>query len=333
MLKAYSIREKVFDLNINETQSGNIEKIIKRVLGEDEHGKPGEVKLFNTDKNIENHKLHRFATEIMKEPSNSEKVEAFCDRLAEDLLKAELIEDQSTRNKNILEGVLIVKITEDRLILLKFEDVEVIDRITFEIRSTIGLDRAYLKAAIFTGDETTIRIIDRQRQVANFWSSKFLELIPVRTDEDNTLAVANSITRQEVLNEETYSKEEIKTATFVLAEYLTKESHFDLREASDLLLAKFPGKPLELTSLFQVGFLQSIDEQFDVSTKAINVAFQRKVKLNEYVTLVINNIFMARNGQLINEQMINSSREIGIRIDDSCFNDVLEILGNSLPNG
>ena len=326
MLKAYSISDMVIDQKINETQAGNLEIIVKRVLGADEQGKPGEVKLYKTDKNIENHKLHWYAKEILNQLPIPQKMETFCNRLAEDLLKAELNEDQLTRNKNILEGVLIVKISGERLILLKLEDVEAIDPNTFEIKSIIGLDRAYLKAAIFSGDESSIRIIDRQRQVANFWSSKFLELVPVRTDSDNTKAIVDAINNQQALNNDIFTVEEIETATSVLAEYLTYESHFDLQEAGELLQVQFPNKPNLVSELFHPTFLQSIDEQFDISGKTIKTAFQKRIRLNEYISLVIDNIYMVKGSQLIDESQVLSNRVLGISIDESYFDDVIETL-------
>lgn len=326
MLKAYSIRDRVIDKKINESQARNLEIIVTRVLGADEQGKPGEIKLYKTDRNIENHKLHWFAKEILNQPPIAQKMEAFSDRLAEDLLEAEMNEDQSTRNKNILEGVLIVKISWERLILLKLEDIEAIDPITFEIKSSIGLDRAYLKAAIFSGDESSIRVIDRQRQVANFWSSKFLKLVPVRTDVDNTKAIADAINNQQLLNDDTFTAEEKETATLVLAEHLTKESHFDLQEVSDLLKAKFPDKLLELSSLFQANVLQTIDEQFEISIDTINAAFRKKIRLNRYITIVMDNFYMAKDSLLFDEKQFLSNNVLEIVVDDSCRDNVLASL-------
>lgn len=323
MLKAYSIRDLAVDRKIDETQARNLDIIITRVLGADELGKPGEVKLYQIDKNVSNHKLARYSKEFLNQPIQKKYADAFCDQLADDLLKAEFTEDQSTRNKNILEGSLIIKISSERLILLKLEDVEAIDPTTFEIRTSIGLDRSYLKAAIFTGDESSIHVVDRQRQVANFWSSKFLQLIPVRTDLDNTQIVADAINNCQVLNKETFSTDEISKATPLLAEYITNESHFDLQETTQIILDKFPDKINEVTSLFQHDFLQSIDEQFDISGQVVAAAFRRKIILNELVTIVISNIYRAKSSQLINFKDILSTGELNIKVQDDYLKNVL----------
>lgn len=323
MLKAYSIRDLAVDRKIDETQAQNLDIIITRVLGADELGKPGEVKLYQIDKNVSNHKLARYSKEFLNKPIQKNYADAFCDQLADDLLKAEFTEDQSTRNKNILEGSLIIKISPERLILLKLEDVEAIDPTTFEIRTSIGLDRSYLKAAIFTGDESSIRVVDRQRQVANFWSSKFLQLIPVRTDLDNTQIVADAINNCQVLNKETFSTDEISKATPLLAEYITNESHFDLQEITKIILDKFPDKINEVTPLFQHDFLQSIDEQFDISGQVVAATFRRKIILNELVTIVIGNIYRAKSSQLINFKDILSTGELNIKVQDDYLENVL----------
>jgi len=323
MIKAYSIGKSVVDHNVDKKQTENLEIIIRRVLGQDELGRPGEVKLYKVDKNISNHKFSRYAEDFLHHELNEARASVFCDQLADNLLKAELTEDQSTRNKNILAGILIIKISSESLILIKLEDVEVIDPITFEIKSTIGLERAYLKAAIFTGDESSVRVIDRQRQVANFWSSKFLQLIPVRTDLDNTQIIADAINNHQVLNEETFSSEEIDTATSILAEYVTKGSHFDLKDATELLQEKFPDKKPEMSSLFQSDFLQSIDEQFEISSKAINIAFRKKIKVNEVTTIDISNFYHAKKGQFIEIEEIQKTRMLKIKVQDDYLDSVL----------
>lgn len=324
MLRAYTIKDIVVDREIDASQAKNLNIIITRVLGQDELGKPGEVKLFKIDKNIENHKLCWYAKEMLNQPSDKQRMIDFCDQLADDLLKAELTEDQLARNQNILEGILIIKLTPGRLILIKLEDVEAIDPETFEIKSIIGLDRVYLKAAIFTGDEQSIHVIDRQRQVANFWSSKFLKLIPVRTDSDNTQYVADAINKNQVFNQDTFTEGEIEIARSVMADYITKESHFDLQEINDLVHVKFPEKSNKIESVYNHEFLQSIDEQFEVSGSIVAVAFRRKIQVNELVSIIINNIYRAKCSQLIDGERVRSTRTLEIQVEDAYLNGVLE---------
>jgi len=332
MLKAYSIKETVIDQEISQPRAQNLDIIIKRVLGEDEQGKPGEVKLYRIDKNIENHRLRWFVKEVLNQLQDEQKMEEFCDQLAGDLLRAEFIEDETIRNKNILQGVLIIKITEQKIVLIKLEEIEAIDPITFAIRSNIGLDRAYLKAAVFTGDESSIRVIDRQRQVANFWSSKFLQLIPVRTDLDNTQIIANAINENKVLNNDAFTNDEAKNVNSMLAEYVTKESHFDLQEVKDILQVSFPDKPSTISSLFQADFLQSIDEQFEISGKTISAAFRKTIQVNELVTIVISNIHRAKNSQFIDGEKVRSTRVIEIVVEDAYLNDVMATFTEHRPD-
>lgn len=322
MLQVYEISDQVTKRDIDANQTEKIQVIIRLVLGEDRMGKPSETRLYKVDENKKSHKFIEYKKNFMDKSATSDQNNRFCDGLADDLLKAELVEDKTQRNKNIKEGTLIVEVTSTRLVVMKLEKVNTIDFDTFDIKTNIGLDRDYFKAAVFTGNTMEIKVVDRQRRVANFWSSKFLELVAVRTSADNTDFIADAVNNNQLFANDIFFDGELEDATKIVAEYLISERSFDLQEISEIIASNFPEKQLDKDELFEPDFLNSIDEQFEISHRKLSVAFCKKIKLNDYTTLVIENYPITKKSQLLSV----SGDLVKIKIDDDRLSEVRGLL-------
>jgi len=89
-------------------------------------------------------------------------------RFAEELRLSELKRD-GTRNKQITEGNLFIKEESNRLILLKLENIEVIDKEkNYEMRTSFSTESNYYKGCILGDDLKSITIIDISKSVAKY---------------------------------------------------------------------------------------------------------------------------------------------------------------------
>ena len=93
--------------------------------------------------------------------------------MAEKLRVAESKAD-GTRNKQITEGYLFVKQEKHQLILLKLENIEVVDKEkNYEIRTSFSTEANYYKGCIFKNNLEDIIIIDKNKSIAKYWRKDF----------------------------------------------------------------------------------------------------------------------------------------------------------------
>ena len=118
-------------------------------------------------------------------------------KIAEDLLRAECKTD-NTRNATIREGLLFIKANSNSILIMKLENLTVIDKVTFEIKNELGKEKDYFKVCIFNGEYSDIKIFDKNKTAAKYWYKKFLKLTRKRTSEDNTIDIIDLLSQDKL---------------------------------------------------------------------------------------------------------------------------------------
>lgn len=180
LICVYNISDKVEKrTDITDSYIDNINKIFVNLLGDREEGISGQARRYAIDPDLEMHKLLKLKRDYFNSQRTEELIN-FLDSFASDLLQAELVQGRKDgnkrRNKRIAQGTLLIKMLENKIILLKLLELDGIDKETFEIIGELGAVRNYYKAAIYSGKE--INIVDKNK--SKYWVEKFLNVQPVR---------------------------------------------------------------------------------------------------------------------------------------------------------
>ncbi len=296
--------------DIDDQKKENITKVIREILGPSESGKVGEINKYkiNLDE-FPDHKLARVSSVQNRQNAN----EQFWDSFATDLLKAELVTDgkgEFRRNQTILQGILIIKATDQRVIFLKLEETLTwVDKQTFTISEALSIDKKYYKAAIYDG--LSINVIDKNANIAKFWVSVFLKIEPLRTPTINTSDLMNLFTQKKIFSPDIYEEEDYPKLKTEFQNYINTETEFDLEEFSDLLRG-IPGMDqYERMGIYSTELLSTIDNNFVLDKQVIDHALTEVLTPNKYAKVTVSNFPNARKGQNISYE----KNRIIIRID------------------
>lgn len=315
IVRVFDISDKVTVNDIDDSKKQNILKIFSELTKETHL-----ITNCYLDTESTNHKsspIYYFHTFSDKENFNYQKI-------ADDLLKAECKSD-GTRNSTIRQGLLFIKADQSMITIMKLENLEVIDKETYEIKSELGKEKDYFKVCRFEGNYDDIKIIDKNRTAAKYWYQTFLGLTRKRTSEDNTQDVIDLISNDELFVEEIVNKgnyDEIRRFTEF---YLFDNKKFD---KSDLFNELNSSGLLELKKEDELFSDKSnkIDSDFDIYEKAINRKYQRKIQTSREITIETKNYL---NSIRDNELIFNEKdKTIKIVIDEEYLESVKEKLEN-----
>lgn len=270
--------------------------------------------------------LDRAASDYENSPmyyfNESSREESDFKKIADDLLKAECKSD-GTRNSTIREGLLFIKEAKASITIMKLEKLEVIDKDSYEIKSELGKEKDYFKVCMFTGDYADIKIIDKNRTAAKYWYQKFLGLTRKRTSEDNTEDLISLLKDDKLFENFVREKENYKEIKRFTEYYLFDNRKFD---KSDLFNELNSSGLIELNKedeLFSDDSKQ-IDSDFDISEKALNRRYCRKIQTSNDITVETKNYLESLRD---NEMIFNENdKTLLIMIDDDYLPKVKEKL-------
>jgi len=292
----YSIGEVVEpDDSLTQEKKDNLGKIIRDVLGVEETGQPGEIRKYKIEEgNAETHKITYFRHHFLDGKSDESKLSEFMKSLAQDLLNAELVkgkEGELRRHKRITPGILIIKYSKSKLLLLKLEETNSIDKKTYETRSSFMSDKRYFKAAVITGE--SIYIIDNSRRVANYWAEKFLKLIQVRDNITNTTKLAKLLTEDKLISSMITDEEERKTTKRILQQLAFEQSYFVADRWLDEINNELPEgveNYATIQDVFAPDALEQLDDMFQIDKKIISKKLKTILTVAENITIQAINI-------------------------------------------
>lgn len=244
--------------------------------------------------------------------------------IADDLLNAELKADQ-TRNSTIREGLLFMKTVDNSLTIMKLEKLEVIDKGTYEIKSELGKEKNYFKVCTFFGDISDVKIIDKNRTAAKYWYEKFLGLTRKRTSEDNTNDVLKLISERKLYKKNIVDMDNYHEIERFTEYYLFDNKNFDKSN----LLNELNSSGLIVSNREDELFSEDseyIDSDFEISEQALNIKYQRKIRISDEITVITKNyIESMRDNQISFDER---NKKITIIIDDQFLDSVKESLSN-----
>lgn len=243
-------------------------------------------------------------------------------KIADDLLKAECKED-GTRNVTIRKGLLFIKAHGLNITIMKLEKLDVIDIDTYEIKSELGKEKDYFKVCSFSGNYGDIKIIDKNRTAAKYWYQKFLGLERIKTSEDSTADVIQLISDKNLYKEEIVDRDNYEEIERFTEFYLFDNRRFDKSDLFNKLNSSGLIQLRREDELFSEKS-ESVDSDFDISVKAINNIYSRKIKVSDEITIITKNYLESiRDSQLIFEE---NYKKITITIEDEYLNKVKEKL-------
>lgn len=325
LIHIYNISDVVTKrTTIDEEQRRNIGKVFNKLLGENELGIPGEVRRFVVDsEENKNHKLLTIKNNFFNKDSTDELV-MFLDSFAEDLLNAELVEvsGEKRRHKRITQGMLLIKMLASKIIFLKLEEIPSIDKETFEITDSFGIDRKYYKAAIYSGEE--VNVVDKNKTVANYWVDKFLNIKQLRNDFSNTQDLVSVIKDKRLFKREIIESDLGKVIYKCAQDYIFTESRFDSDDMYNAIMNKIDCDELSKDDIFVLSELNKIDSDFIIDKKIVEDSYKKRLKVNDNITIDSKNIYTAIKAQYLVKEDIY----LKVRIESEYLDEIAEMFEN-----
>lgn len=245
------------------------------------------------------------------------------DKFADELRLAELKGD-GTRNKQITEGNLFIKRESNRLILLKLENIEVIDKEkNYEMRTSFSTESNYYKGCILGNDLKNITIIDKNKSVAKYWREGFLNLLLNRDEYQNSKELIELLKGDELFTTELKNKsnfQEIKSQT---ENFIFQQNSFDKVKLANNLCEKKLIEELDLNKIYSAES-KKLDSEFLISKKALKEDYNKTIYLSEETKIYTENYV-----QLLKRQGIEyQDGKIILSVDDDYINKLPEELKN-----
>ena len=315
---------------LSEEQINNIE-----ILIEDKTDSLDSVSVLYTTENDEEHFIQKFNDNHFTENLDEDKIENDLDYYTERLVQAEKVEDQNgtiRRNKNITAGILFLKYTTEKLILLKLESTEIVDRESFESRPELGTDREYYKIAIIEKDSLDrIHIVDRNKKIAKYWAESFLNLSRIRDSFTNTEDLINFLDIESILSKDIWQDETSHNrAKRRLEEILFDSYVFNKSDIFQDLVSHeeigFSSEEITEEEVFNQNSINVLDDEFRINKDVVYRYRREKLYLSEEIVIDVKNFGAQKKSRRI--KLDDNEGTITIAIDPNKLNDIKEKFKN-----
>lgn len=322
----------VYDINddysrhadVTSIQETNLDRLFGKLLGKDRKGKVGNTRLFKL--NAKSPLVNYRSAFILsgKTPDNTE----IFDALAKKMVKSEMILDGKDekgvdlcrRDARIRPSLLIIEYSDSHIVLLKLESIEGINKDTFAEEQQITSGKNSYKSAIMNSEEI-IKVVDSSPNIAMYWSKRFLQLEPVRTDEINSKILIDNIINDKAYSSEFVANTDFKQLKDKIINKIIETTHsanrvFVLQDFIDELSQ---GSEINLDS-FDKLFIESFDNSFDLIPDVIDKPFKAKFRVNQFTKIDIDNFWEARKTDRIDYDP--DANEIIIKVDENQRQDI-----------
>ena len=265
-IKVFDISEDAYEEKLEKKDIQNIKKVFQKIF---------------SSENADHLRIDCSAREdsILNKYMNSRTIFNMYE-FAESLRGAELKKD-GTRNKQITKGNLFIKKEDEQLILLKLENIEVVDKEkNYEMKTSFSTEANYYKGCIFDGNLNKVVVIDRNKTIAKYWREDFLKLSLNRDSYQNSIDLIDLLKENKLFSENISSKgnlQEIKEAT---ENYIFKNESFDKTQLKELLVEKSLIRDTELNLVYSESS-KNIDTGFEISKKAIKKRYHKEIFVSE----------------------------------------------------
>lgn len=297
VFKAYDVADNVSARDkLSDEQIENIEVVIKMVLD----NLPLTKVLYQVPPDRvmdETHPVVRYNSNVFNKKLRVEKKSAReLDYLAEKLLFEEQIEEKDgtrRRNKKIKEGLLFAKHTEESLVLLKFEETKIIDKTTFKPIDGLSIDKQYYKIVVIHKNKyKDIMIVDRNKVVAKYWASGFLELERQRDSFVNTTDLLDFLEEDKLINPKIdFTEEEYRDVKQQVRDMLFDSKTFDKDDIFSSIIIDTDSHQLNSDDLFDATVFNMIDSEFILDKEAISKKYGKTIRISDSLKLVTANLY------------------------------------------
>ncbi|WP_285014396.1 hypothetical protein [Lactococcus garvieae] len=273
-IKVFDINDTIREESLSEIAKENIEKVFLKIFS------PSNTAHLKIDCYVDNGSI--------LERYEKEKEKFDLDAFAIELHEAEKKTDGS-RNKQITEGYLFIKRVNSRLMLLKLENIEVIDKEkNYEMKNSFSTEANYYKGCIFEGDLKNITIIDKNKSIAKYWRDDFLNLSLIKDDFKNSQELVSLVKSGKLLSENINSQDNFEIIQNKIENYIFENDFFDKIRVADLLRSSNLISQVDLNDIYSEDS-KVLDTEFEISKKALKEGYKKTICLSEYTKIYTEN--------------------------------------------
>lgn len=273
-IKVYEINEEVVEEQLKPIDKENINKIF--------------LKLFSVD-NTDHLKIdcHAKDNSIFQRYKKNQREFNMAD-FASKLGNAERKSD-GTRNKQITSGNLFIKRDIEQLLLLKLENIEVIDKEkNYEMRTTFSTESNYYKGCIFRDNLDDITVIDKNKSIAKYWREGFLDLSLNRDEYQNTKVLIELLKNKTLFSKKLIELPNYNEINNLTENYIFDNSFFDKVGLANILREKSMIEEMVLNDIFS-DQAKEIDTEFSLSSKAIKENYKKTILVSAETKIYTDN--------------------------------------------
>lgn len=272
-IRVFDISDNIKEEKIGDIAIENIEKIFN--------------KIFST-KNTDHLMIECYANNnsIVKRYSGDKNFDLriFSDELHEAEKKLD-----GSKNKQITSGYLFIKRDGNKLMLLKLENIEVIDKErNYEMKSSFSTEANYYKGCLFEGKLDKITIIDKNKSIAKYWRERFLDLSLKNDEYQNSNKLISLIKNIKLFSNEINSQKNFNEINSRVENYIFENSSFDKKIFADLLRSEGLIDQIDLNLIYSEES-KGIDSEFLLSKKAIREKYNKTISVSTFTKIHTDN--------------------------------------------
>lgn len=294
--KAYDIGDEVVSRpELSGEQIDNIENVISMVVESLSQNKVY-YQVPNNKSSDLSHPVVKYNKEIFsKKRVKSDKINLVIDSLAEKLLYEEQVEERNgvrRRNKKIKEGLLFAKHSPEKLILLKFEEVKIMDKTTFQPIEGLSIDKQYYKIVVIEKNGfNNIMVVDKNKVVAKYWALGFLELERQRDSNVNTNDLIKYLEDDTLINSNIdFSDDEYQDIKEQIRDYIFDNSIFDKDDVFSSLSFNTKKHAIDSTDLFSKNTFEVLDSDFYIDKNVVIEKYKRTIRISKSAKIMVDNL-------------------------------------------
>lgn len=333
--RAFDIAESALERpKLNEEQIDNIEQVIRVIIDNLSTNKiyyqiPEHRSDDGSHPIVKYNKNAFIGTEINENKVNSELI-----YLAEKLLFEEQVLEKNgkrRRNKKIKEGLLFAKHTLNQLVLLKFEDTQIIDKKTFRPIEGLSVDKQYYKIVVIErGSYNNITVVDRNKVIAKYWATGFLELERRRDSHVNTLELIEGLEKDTLINHEIgFSENEYASLKRQVRDFIIENSSFDKEQLFSTLKFDSNKYMVDADDFFDSTLFDVIDADFEINKEVVIKKYKKTIRVSKNSKITVNNLIR----ELRRDNIELKGSKLILKIDTEYKESVQEIIASGKENG
>lgn len=280
--------------------------------------------------NSKNHPLVRYNNKVLRKNLIGDKKRiSELDILANKLLYAEQVVDNNgntRRNKKIKEGLLFARCTDKSLTLLKLEEITIVDKVTFKPIDGLSLDKQYYKVVFFEKDNwNNISVVDRNKKVAKYWATTFLELERSRDEYTNTKELLEYLENDKLINFDDigFEDKEYNEIKCKIRNYILENNIFDKEEIFSSINIDHKKYDVNSDDFFESSVFDSLDTEFSLDKEAIREKYRRRIRVSSDVSVDVGNIYWEKKRNNIRLER----NKLVLTIDEKYKKDIENLMG------